>query len=190
MNFQTYTSGGRTYTAAEQAAAWDAYIEQDSYLSEHRGEYAERDGVFLPMVFRADLSIAQDLFTDIGGKRHALQFRVDILNFSNLLNKNWGVGQRLVNEPAAAPTPRRRRPGPGPYRLRVVNNQLMIDVLRVDGRPQRRLPGAVQPEVQLQLGRSVLPPFLTPGASTRPPGLLCRPPLRGRQYSGDLDASA
>ena len=42
MNFQTLHVGRpRTFTPAEQAAAWDAYISQDAYLSEHRGEYAE-----------------------------------------------------------------------------------------------------------------------------------------------------
>ena len=97
MNFQTYTAGGRTYTSAEQAAAWEAFISQDSYLSEHRGEYAEREAVFLPMVFRMDLSVAQEVFRDILGKRNAFQFRIDILNFGNLLNENWGVGQRLVS---------------------------------------------------------------------------------------------
>ena len=35
---------------AEQAAAWDAYISQDKYLSKHRGQYAERNAIFLPMV--------------------------------------------------------------------------------------------------------------------------------------------
>ena len=67
MNFQTFTSGGATFTAAEQAAAWDAYISQDAYLSKHRGQYAERNGVLLPMVCRLDFSVAQDLFKNIGG---------------------------------------------------------------------------------------------------------------------------
>jgi len=46
MNFQAFTSGTRTFTAAEQAAAWDAYIAQDAYLSQHRGEYAKRGACF------------------------------------------------------------------------------------------------------------------------------------------------
>ena len=97
MNFVENTFRGVTYTPAEQAAAWEAYISQDPYLSNRRGQYAERFGVFLPMVKRIDLSLAQDLFAELGGRRHSLQFRTDILNFGNLLNKNWGVGQRLVN---------------------------------------------------------------------------------------------
>jgi len=124
MNFQTFAAGGRTYTAAEQAAAWDAYISQDSYLSQHRGEYAARNAVRLPMVFRLDFSVAQDLFRDVGSNRHSLQFRADFLNFSNLLNHDWGVGQRLINRQPLLSQGADAQ-GQAFYRLRVINNQLM-----------------------------------------------------------------
>ena len=52
---------GVTYTSAQQAAAWDAYINQDPYLSQHRGEYAVRNAVFLPFVHRLDFSASQDV---------------------------------------------------------------------------------------------------------------------------------
>jgi hypothetical protein len=97
MNFKPLTVSGRTYTAADQAAAFDTLINSDSYLSSHRGQYAERNAVFLPIVNRVDLSIIQDVFAKIGGHRHTGQVRLDMTNFGNLLNKNWGVGQRLVN---------------------------------------------------------------------------------------------
>lgn len=96
MNFVQFTAGGRTFTPAEQAAAFEAYIQQDPYLSKHRGEYAARNGLFLPMVRRMDLSISQDIFRSISGHRHAGQIRLDITNFGNLLNSNWGVGQRPI----------------------------------------------------------------------------------------------
>ena len=71
MNFVTFThTNGRVFTAAEQAAAFEAYIQQDPYLSKHRGEYAERGGLFLPMFNRMDLSLIQDVFRNIGGKRN------------------------------------------------------------------------------------------------------------------------
>ena len=129
MNFQTFTSGGRTYTAAEQAQAWDAYIKQDSYLSKNRGKYAERGAVFLPMVFKTDLSVSQDLFRNIFGRRNALQFRVDILNLGNLLSSNWGVGQRLVNAQPLIPAGADAQ-GRAQYRLRVINNELMTTSLQ------------------------------------------------------------
>ena len=134
MNFQEYTSGGTTFTAAEQAAAWDAFIEQDDYLSEHRGEYAERGGVFLPMQYRADLSITQDLFTDVAGRRNGLQLRADILNVGNLLNSDWGLSQRLVTtQPLLVPSSGDGGPADGSgaaqYRLRAVGGELITNSL-------------------------------------------------------------
>jgi hypothetical protein len=130
MNFQTFTSSGRTFTAAEQAQAWDAYINQDSYLSKHRGQYAERGAVFLPFVRRLDLSVSQDVFGAVKGARNAFQVRLDIINFGNLVNKNWGVGQRLINsQPLIVPTAAQGGPvdaqGRAQYRLRTINNELM-----------------------------------------------------------------
>jgi hypothetical protein len=97
MNFKPLTVSGRTYTAADQAAAFEQLINADSYLSSHRGQYAERNAVFLPMVNRIDLSFIQDVSGKIGGHRHAAQVRLDITNFGNLLSSKWGVGQRLIN---------------------------------------------------------------------------------------------
>jgi hypothetical protein len=130
MNFQTFTTGGRTYTSAEQAAAWNAFIEQDDYLRENRGSYAQRGAKFLPFVHRLDFTVAQDLFTTLMGRRHSLQFRTDFINFGNLLNKNWGVAQRLVsNSPLVVPTAAQGGVldalGRAQYRMRVVNNELM-----------------------------------------------------------------
>ena len=124
MNFQQFATGGVTYTAAAQAAAWDAFINQDAYLSQHRGQYAARNAVRLPMVYRLDFSVAQDLFRNVGGAKHSLQFRADFLNFSNLLNHDWGVGQRLINAQPLT-NPGVDSAGKATYRLRVVNGALM-----------------------------------------------------------------
>jgi hypothetical protein len=130
MNFQEYSASGETFTVAEQQAAWEAFIKQDPYLSKHRGEYAERGGISLPMVYRADLSIAQDLFTNVGSTRNGLQLRIDFLNFGNLLNKDWGVGQRFVStQPLIVPTAAQGGPadsqGRAQYRLRNIGPQLI-----------------------------------------------------------------
>lgn len=95
MNFVGFTaSNGTVFTAEQQAAAFEAYIKQDPYLSKHRGEYAARNGLFLPLVKRMDLSITQEVFHGRTGRRHSGQFRLDITNFGNLLNHSWGVGKR------------------------------------------------------------------------------------------------
>jgi hypothetical protein len=109
MNFQQYsvTAAGvvttvpaniaRTFTVAEQTTAWDRYISQDPHLSKRRGQYAQRGALFLPTLFRSDFSITQDVFTNIRGQNNRIQIRADILNVGNLINKNWGTGQRVIS---------------------------------------------------------------------------------------------
>ena len=96
----------------------------DDYLRSHRGGYARRGAVFLPFVRRADLSVVQDVFKNIWGKRNGGQFRIDIQNFGNLLNSDWGVGQRVIQNQiltnGAADTQ-----GRASYRMRVVNDALL-----------------------------------------------------------------
>jgi hypothetical protein len=130
MNFQPFSVGTRLFTAAEQAAAWDAYIAQDPYLSGIRGQYAERGALFLPMVHRLDFSVAQDFFATIRGHRHSFQIRADFLNVGNMINEDWGIGQRVINnQPLIVPTAAQGgvvdSAGRAQYRLRVINNELM-----------------------------------------------------------------
>ena len=77
-------------TAAEQWELLDAFIENDPYLSENRGGYAERNGARLPFTNNIDLKIMQDFFVEMGGKRRTLQVSLDVFNFTNMLHKNWG----------------------------------------------------------------------------------------------------
>jgi len=96
IKFASLTAGGRTYTEAEQQEAFDKFINQDKYLSTRRGQYAERNGGLLPYLHRFDLSVAQDIFINIGGKRNTFQIRADILNFGNMVDNKFGVSQRAT----------------------------------------------------------------------------------------------
>ena len=96
IRFSPLTVGIRVYTETEQQAAFDAFIEQDEYLSTRRGQYAERNGGLLPYLHRVDLSVAQDVFVKIGGKRNSFQIRADILNFGNMVDNKFGVSQRAT----------------------------------------------------------------------------------------------
>ena len=96
IRFSPLTVGTRIYTEVEQQAAFDKFIDQDKYLSTRRGKYAERNGGLLPYLHRFDLSVAQDVFINIGGKRNAFQIRMDILNFGNMVNNKFGVTQRVT----------------------------------------------------------------------------------------------
>lgn len=80
-------------------AALDAFIEQDDYLSEHRGEIAERSASSNPWFSNIDLRILQDYSLDVGGRDHTIQLSLDVLNVASLLSSNLGV--RQVADPAA-----------------------------------------------------------------------------------------
>ena len=134
MNFGNITASNGTilYTPAEQATAWNSFIEQDPYLSKHRGEYAQRGAVFLPFVHRMDFSVSQDVFVKLGGQQHKFQVRADILNFGNLLNHNWGgsstfsTTQPLVTTSSSRATCRVATPSTAAtYCLRTVGSGLL-----------------------------------------------------------------
>ncbi len=97
LQFQDITDrdGNVLFTAQEQANAFETYISQDEYLSERRGQYVERNGALLPWNTRLDLSFMQEFFVETKRSRNTIQLRLDIINFTNLLNKEWGVGDRV-----------------------------------------------------------------------------------------------
>ncbi len=78
-------------TAAEQYQALNAYIEGDDYLSTRRGQFAERNADRSDWTHIVDLKFAQEFGIKFGEKVHRLEFTADIFNFTNLLNKEWGV---------------------------------------------------------------------------------------------------
>jgi hypothetical protein len=125
MKFQQFTSSGKTFTPQEQADAWESFILQDKYLSKNRGTVAERGASFLPMVFRADFNITQQLFANIRGKRNTLEFRADFLNIGNLLNNNWGIG-KFATAPSPL-VPAGVANGEPIFRLRNFGNQLITE---------------------------------------------------------------
>jgi hypothetical protein len=76
--------------------AFFAFIEQDKYLSKHKGEYAEAYSARSPWVNRIDFRFVQDFSIKAGSTRNTLQLSVDVLNAGNLLNSNWGVNKNMA----------------------------------------------------------------------------------------------
>ena len=68
-----------------------------SGLKGRKGKYAERGGAIMPWHHQLDLKFNQDFFLNVGGKRNTLQFGVDIKNFLNLLNSDWGIYKTVNN---------------------------------------------------------------------------------------------
>ena len=80
-----------TPTPAEQWAALDAFIEGDEYLSTRRGQFAERNASRTDWIHILDLKFAQEFRFQVGKTLNKIEFTADIFNFTNLLNKEWGV---------------------------------------------------------------------------------------------------
>lgn len=88
------TGGGTITDTRTPAQIWNQlnnFINQDPYLSTHRGEVAERNAVVLPYFKRLDMNITQDFYLKTGKEKHTLRVSFDMINFGNFLNKNWGV---------------------------------------------------------------------------------------------------
>ncbi|WP_457825384.1 hypothetical protein, partial [Staphylococcus aureus] len=84
------TASAPAFTVQQQKDAFDAFINQDPYLSKNRGKVVERNGALLPYVVRMDFSAQLDLFTNVGKNRHTIQLRADIFNIGNMINHNSG----------------------------------------------------------------------------------------------------
>ena len=93
MNFQSFTdANGNVQSVAAQRTAFKAFIAQDKYLSGLRGGYSEKNGGETPWFSQFDLRILQDLKLITSKKiTHTVQASLDIINFGNLINSDWGV---------------------------------------------------------------------------------------------------
>ncbi len=84
-------SGINAFTAKQQSDAFFQFIQNNPALNKLRGQYVGRNGIALPWYDRVDFKVLQDLFTNIGKRKHSIQVSLDILNFTNMLNPRWGV---------------------------------------------------------------------------------------------------
>jgi hypothetical protein len=89
IRFQQFTPPGATapVTVAEQQDAFDKFISSMDCLNRHRGGFAQRNVCHAPWSNTFNLSVRQSLKT-IGMQHATLQ--VDVFNFGNLLNPDWG----------------------------------------------------------------------------------------------------
>jgi outer membrane receptor protein involved in Fe transport len=100
------------YTAAQQAAAFEDFINNDPYLKKRRGQYTERNMNNTPWEHVVDMRIAQDFVLNMGGNKHAFQLTFDVFNLTNLLNKEWGRQNFVSNQAYNLLTAVNRTSGP------------------------------------------------------------------------------
>ncbi len=79
-------------SAADQAAMFWNYVNENEYLKSRMGEYAERYGDLQPWMHRFDAKILQDIFANFGtDRKYTLQLSLDLLNVGNMINDSWGT---------------------------------------------------------------------------------------------------
>ena len=95
---KTFGTGASTIilTPQQQVDAFFAYVDQDKYLRKNKGGYAGRNAGLFQFRQQLDIKLLQDVFVNVGKKRNTIQFSLDIFNFTNLLNKDWGALKSLA----------------------------------------------------------------------------------------------
>ena len=88
ITFTTLGQGASALTPAQQADALESFINSRECLRTQRGTIMLRNSCRTPWTKRVDISMRQSL-PGVRGQRLALQ--LDVFNFLNLLNKNWGA---------------------------------------------------------------------------------------------------
>ena len=78
------------WASPADAQKFENLIRTDSYLSSHRGQYAQRNAGMAPFENHFDLHVSQNFFYD---KKHNRKVEVmfDIKNLSNMFNRAWGL---------------------------------------------------------------------------------------------------
>jgi hypothetical protein len=73
---------------AQQIQQFQDFLASDKYLKDHRGQIASRNGAHTPWVTTLDMSFSQEIPGLFKGNKG--EVRLDVYNFLNLMNKNWG----------------------------------------------------------------------------------------------------
>ncbi|RDJ00147.1 Oar protein [Dyella solisilvae] len=76
------------------------YVQGNDYLKNHQGSVARRNGDRAGWINQIDLSFSQEIPGIFKGNKGEIRF--DVYNFTNLLNKHWGIEKR-VNFPGGRP---------------------------------------------------------------------------------------
>ena len=89
------------WATPEDAENFFAFVNQDKYLSTHKGQYAEAYSVYSPWTHRLNFRYAHDFKVNIGKSVNKLQLNVDFNNILNMFNPAWGVAKYMnssINE--------------------------------------------------------------------------------------------
>ena len=95
-DFKDGKINGEPYTAEMQRDDFWTFIEQDDYLQDRKGQYAERGGAKMPWHHQLDFKYLRDMSIKWGKTKHTLQLGLDIENLLNFLCKDWGLYKQIT----------------------------------------------------------------------------------------------
>ncbi|HTI62312.1 MAG TPA: carboxypeptidase regulatory-like domain-containing protein [Gemmatimonadaceae bacterium] len=88
IQWTTFTSGGRTVTVAEQQDAFEKFINSTPCLRDQRGQLLKRNSCDNPWTNTLNVGLRHNVKTMRG---QFVTLEVQVYNFLNLLNSDWGV---------------------------------------------------------------------------------------------------
>lgn len=83
----------RAGTSQQKIDQFYAYIQKNDYLKDHQGAIAGRNGDRAGWINQIDLSFSQEIPGIFKGNKGII--KLDVYNFTNLLNKKWGIEKRV-----------------------------------------------------------------------------------------------
>ena len=79
------------FTAEAQAANLKQWLGSEDYVKDHRGEYFDRNAANEKWENRLDLHLDHKIGFKMGKDMRFLTIGFDVINFTNMLNKEWGA---------------------------------------------------------------------------------------------------
>lgn len=81
-------NGNITLSAVQQWKDLSTYIQNDKYLRNKIGTYAERNGARTPWNQQLDFKISHSI--PLKNSTHSIQLSLDVFNLSNFISRDWG----------------------------------------------------------------------------------------------------
>ncbi len=88
-------NGEFRFASEDDATRFMAFVNNDKYLSKHKGGYSEAYSVYSPWVHRLDFRYTHDFKIKAGEQMNTIQLVVDFKNILNLFNSSWGVSKYM-----------------------------------------------------------------------------------------------
>ena len=85
--------GNFRFVSADDQQRFMDFVNNNDYLKDRKGDYAEAYSHYSPWVHRIDFSYKHDFKLNIGKTKHNLQVGFDMKNVLNFFNSSWGVSK-------------------------------------------------------------------------------------------------